>query len=684
MKIKIFNKVKLKIKMKLRIVLFIMCIIPTLFLELTTVNIMFCILCGAIGAKILIKDIVKPIIKISSSLNDADKLNCKVDIPKEYTNREDEIGSLAKNIENINNKLMKNFEYINIQSDLLEKEKSKRKTMECNFLLSSKIIDNAKEAFIILDNNKKIIYVNKAFTKITGYKNEEMINQNIYDVIKINPQLRYEIHKSVEKNAYWAGEMYNMKKNTEKYPMIISVRSVKNDIYPGVNYIIIFEDISKRKADEEKIKYLKEYDILTKFPKKQGFVKNLERSIKKAKEDNRAIAVMILGLDDFKFINKAIGHVLGDDVLVKVSKRLNHYTDKEFMGRITGDEFGIILNNIESMEKTIAKANELLNIFQEPVIIGDKEIYITASIGISIYPIDGENAETLMTNAMSAQSSVKNSGKNNYEIYSKKINQDAYKELEMITYLRHAIEREEFVLHYQPQIDLDTNKVIGVEALVRWNHPKLGLIYPDKFIPLAEKTGLIIPISKWVTRKACIQNKKFHDMGYNHFVVAVNLSGVQFRKGDLAKEIKNILKETNLQPKYLEIEITEGILIENIEQAIEILLELKEIGVSIAIDDFGTGYSSLSYLKEFPIDRLKIDRSFIKGIPKEDDGVIASIIIKLARSLKLKVIAEGVETKEQLNFLDLRMCNEIQGYYFSKPLNESDIEKFLKIKKNSV
>ena len=280
-------------------------------------------------------------------------------------------------------------------------------------------------------------------------------------------------------------------------------------------------------------------------------------------------------------------------------------------------------------------------------------------------------------NAISAQNHVKKNGKNNYQIYSKKMNEDAYETLEMITSLRHAVEREEFILHYQPQVSLKTGNIIGFEALIRWNHPKLGMVYPDKFISLAEKTGTIVAMSEWVIKEACRQNKEWHDKGYNTVVVSVNLSAMQFKKRDLAKTIKDILDFTGLPAKYLEVEITEGILMEDVVQGIEIISELKAIGVTIAVDDFGTGYSSLNYLRQFQIDKLKIDRSFIMGIPETDDGSIANIIIELAKSFNLKVIAEGAETLEHINFLRDRNCDEIQGYYFSKPVTKDISYKML-------
>lgn len=645
-------------------------------------SLIFILILSILGGLILIitisNQIAEPITEIASHVKNVEAGNYIINMPYKLCNRADEIGILARSIEGMNAELDRNFNRIYSQNIQLVKENIERKKAEMNLLLTSEVIENTREAILILDNNANIIYVNKFFIETTGYLEEEIINKHIRNVGKVNDQIYNEICKKVESDCFWSGEIYNIKKNGDRYPISLSVKSIKSEFDNKIHYIIIFQDLTTIKANEENINYLKQYDILTKLPKKSIFVNKLNEVIKEARESNKVAAVMTLGLDDFKFINEAIGHILGDEVLVKVSERLReHIKDIESLARITGDEFGIILNNINKMGCTIAKAKEILGIFREPFMIEGKEIFITASIGISIFPIDGQDSETLIMNAVAAQNNVKKKGKNNYQIYSKKMNEDAFEKLEMITSLRHAAENKEFILHYQPQVDLETGTISGMEALIRWNHPKLGFIYPDKFISLAEKTGIIVPISEWVIEEACMQNKKLHDMGYDYLVVAVNLSPLQFQKKNLAKTIKNILKKTRLSPEYLEIEITEGILMENIEEAIEILLELKEIGVKISIDDFGTGYSSLNYLREFPIDKLKIDRSFIKGIPTKDKGAIANIIIQLAKSLNLKVTAEGSETKEQVEFLKMRRCDEIQGYYFSKPLSKKEFTKLL-------
>lgn len=489
--------------------------------------------------------------------------------------------------------------------------------------------------------------------------------------------------KEIEKGNYISIPEEVLNRQDEIGLLASSIENMKNQLIKNLKKIYLQnkaleEEIRERKRDQENINYFKRYDALTGLLQKSAFIEILEDDITRAKKDNSFIGVMTLGLDDFRFINEAMGHMAGDEILVQVSKRLKkQIKNLNALSRITGDEFAIIVDNILNIDQLVYIANELLEIFSEPFIIQGKEIFMTASIGITVYPLDGMNAEMLIKNAVSAQNHVKENGKNNYQIYSKKMNENAYEMLEMITYLKYAIENEEFVLYYQPQVNIKTGNITGVEALIRWEHPKLGLIYPDKFIPLAEKTGIILPISEWTIKKACEQNKKWHDEGYKDLMVSVNLSAVEFNKKNLSKTIKKILKSTGLSPNYLEVEITERMLMENIEQAVQILTELKEIGVQVAIDDFGTGYSSLAYLREFPIDRLKIDRSFIMGIPSEDNGSIANIIIELAKTLNLKVIAEGVETENHINFLREKNCDEVQGYYFSKPVPPGKVSQLL-------
>ncbi|KGN03121.1 nitrogen fixation protein [Clostridium novyi A str. 4570] len=554
----------------------------------------------------------------------------------------------------------------------------KRNDYQLEYSIFSEIIDSSKEGILILDESLTVLYANNTLLKMCERNIEDVVNKTIYNINKIKVEFYKNIVMNIKQNKIWTGELEYRSKSGKMYSLAISGKSIISQRDLQTYYIVIFEDVTKLKESERDINYLKKYDILTELPQKELFVKTLKDEIIRLEGTGKLVGVVTLGLDDFKFINEAMGHLCGDKLLKDVTRRLKTLDEKYFLARITGDEFGMILTECEDIKDIENRINDIQHLFSKAFIINDQEVFVTASIGISIYPLDALNANDLIMNATSAQNFVKKNGKNDYKIYSKDISKNAYKRIETIALLKHAVENNQFVLHYQPQVSLESGTVKGVEALIRWNHPKLGLVYPDKFIPLAEKTGLIIPMGEWVIREACRQNKIWHDSGFEDLVVSVNLSALQFEKEDLVDVIVDALKTSGLDPKFLEVEITEGILMVNTKKAIQTLNDLKDIGVKIAIDDFGTGYSSLSYLREFPIDRLKIDRSFIMGIPKEDNGAIANIIIELAKSLHLNVVAEGTETLDHINFLKVRKCDTIQGYYFSKPVSGEGFTEILR------
>lgn len=391
------------------------------------------------------------------------------------------------------------------------------------------------------------------------------------------------------------------------------------------------------------------------------------------------VAVMLIDLDRFKVINDTLGHAIGDRLLQEVAQRLTGcLREGDTVARLGGDEFMLLLPGVEHTKSTIKIVQKILETFKSPFYFNDHELHITTSIGIALYPDDGEDAQTLLKNADTALHRAKEQGRNNYQFYTSTMNATALERLSLEGKLRHALEREEFVVYYQPQVSLSTGQIVGMEALVRWRHPDLGLIPPMKFIPLAEETGLIIPLGFWVLRTACAQNKAWQKAGYPPLRVAVNLSTRLFKQQTFIQVVAQTLHETGLDPDYLELELTEGIIMENIETTITTLKELKKMGVHISVDDFGTGYSSLAYLKRFPIDTLKIDRSFVLDITTDpDDAMIAMLIINVAHHLKLRVIAEGVETKEQLAFLRSHGCDEIQGYLFSRPLPAEEFVRLL-------
>ena len=427
----------------------------------------------------------------------------------------------------------------------------------------------------------------------------------------------------------------------------------------------------ERKRYQEQLEHQANYDALTGLPNRNLLHDRLKQAVY-AQRQARAIAVVFIDLDHFKFINDSLGHSAGDKLLQRMADRLRDAVrDGDTVSRLGGDEFILVLNDQQNEEVIFRAMQRIIGKVSEPVILGGQELTVTCSAGISLYPQDGPDADTLLKNADAAMYRAKEHGRNNFQFYTAEMNQLVNERLSLESALRRSLERNELLLHYQPKYDLATGSIVGVEALLRWSHPELGLIYPDRFIPLAEETGLIGPIGEWVLRAACAQNKAWQNAGLPPVVMSVNLSARQFRQDALFKTVARILSETGLRPEYLEMEITESMVMHNAEAAISILKGLKELGVHLSVDDFGTGYSSLAYLKSLPIGILKIDRSFVSDIDGpagQSDGLLARAIISLGHSLKLKVIAEGVEEEAQLEFLRAHRCDEAQGYYLSRPV----------------
>lgn len=438
-------------------------------------------------------------------------------------------------------------------------------------------------------------------------------------------------------------------------------------------------DVSKRRELEETIRHQAYHDALTDLPNRALFKDRLSVALAQARRSEQMYAVMFLDLDRFKVVNDTAGHAEGDRLLKIVADHLKSLMrEGDSVARVGGDEFTVLLE-ITKMEYAISIAERILRSFQEPRQLGGHEFRITVSIGITVFPGHGGDAETLLRNADIAMYRAKEEGRNNYQIYTPAMNALLLERLAVESDLRHALEREEFVLYYQPQVDMKTRRITGLEALVRWEHPRRGLVPPMEFIPLAEETGLIAPLGEWVLRTACRQNKAWQDAGLPPMRVAVNLSARQFEQPGLARAIAHVLSETGLAPQYLELEITESTAMRNVDYTAGMLRELKEMGVRIAIDDFGTGHSSLGYLKRFPVDMLKIDQSFVRDLPADEhDATLASGIIAMAHELKLEVIAEGVETEEQFAFLQRQRCDEMQGYLFSKPVPTGEFERMLR------
>ncbi len=438
---------------------------------------------------------------------------------------------------------------------------------------------------------------------------------------------------------------------------------------------------------DKQIERIANFDPLTDLPNRALFLDRLEQEMAHAQRDDRLLAVMFIDLDRFKQINDSFGHTVGDNLLQQVAQRLETYAQVgDTVARLGGDEFSIVLTTMKGVQEAGALAQKILDSFaSDPISIGESDVFAAASIGISIYPLDGVDTTTLIKNADAALYHAKSEGRNNFQYYATQMNAMAWQRLALETELRHALEREEFVLHYQPKVDLGSGKIIGMEALLRWQSPTRGLVAPGEFIPLLEETGLILAVGEWVLCEACKQVCAWQKIGFQDIHIAVNVSALQFRQPDFSSVLLEICQDNGLDPGLgaLELELTESLLMKNMEVTVETLNKLHEMGVQLSIDDFGTGYSSLSYLKRFPISSLKIDQSFVQDVSvSQDDAAIVTAIIALGHSLGLKVVAEGVETVEQLTFLRKMKCDEMQGYLFSRPVPAAEMTRLLQSGEN--
>ncbi|MCP4596720.1 PAS domain S-box protein [Neptuniibacter sp.] len=547
------------------------------------------------------------------------------------------------------------------------------------------VFGSTNDGVMITGTDGVIQMVNEAFCHLTGYSEAEIIGApaRILQSGRHDNQFYQEMWKSISETGSWQGEIWNRRKDGSTYPELLSINAVYDDAGEISNYVGVFADISRLKESEQKLAYLAHHDMLTGLPNRLMLHARLEQAMGASKRNASYVALLLLDLDRFKDVNDSFGHAAGDELLQQIADLLQkRLRQVDIVCRMGGDEFAVLLEDIHHPEDAGVIADEIISLLAKAWTLSNGcEVAIGASVGISLYPTQSEDADALLQHADAALYRAKAEGRGRFHYFTEELTQDARNRLDLEAKLIHGIENQEFEVYYQPQVDIDSGCIVGAEALVRWNDPDKGIVSPLDFIPLAEQTGLISDIGRIVLRTACAQVSTWIDQGYEPISIAVNLSAVQLRHLDIKSEISSVLAETKLPASYLELEITESALMEREQESIELLHSLRELGVKIAIDDFGTGYSSLAYLKKFPLDVLKIDKSFVDDIPSDkDDMVIASTIVAMGHSLGLKVLAEGVETAEQLEFLRSKTCNSYQGFLTSPPVPADIFERYLQEK----
>ncbi len=546
--------------------------------------------------------------------------------------------------------------------------------------LVASALENTAEGVFITDMNSHIIFVNKSFSTITGFDAGEVIGRPWETITsdRDNNSMIKTLRQSLDVSGYWQGEFWARRKNGESYPALFSITKVPEQDGTVSHYVGVFNDISQYKNYQIRLEFLATHDALTRLPNRTLLRDRLEEAIFRAQHAQSSVAVLFLDLDRFKSINDTLGHTVGDALLCQVAARLRDgIREIDTVSRMGGDEFAIILTECGESSEVATLAHKLHELIAKRFFVDSRELFVTASIGISCYPQDGSDVSTLLKNADIAMYRAKETGRNMYQFFSAGMNEQAADFMTLANSLHTAAEHGEFALEFQPRRHLATGRITGVEALLRWHHPALGLVLPSRFIPLAEETGLIVAIGEWVLARACKQARTWEQAG-TPLSVAVNLSPRQFRERDLVTRIAAIIEASGVAPSLIEVEITESLMMQEPRTASRMLGELRAMGVESAIDDFGTGYSSLAYLKEFPVKYLKIDRCFVNDLPgNASDVAIVRTVIAIARSLGLELIAEGVETEVQRVFLLEEGCQQAQGYYFGRPMPAEAMEELL-------
>ncbi len=568
--------------------------------------------------------------------------------------------------------------FIAIKQDITERKQTEEHLRE-----AAAVMRNTHEGVLITDTTPRIIAVNDAYTTITGYSADEIIGKNpsILSAGRRDKAFYQAMWKEIVERGYWQGEVWNRRKNGESYPQLLTISTVFDDKQIPVRYIGVFSDITQMKEDQAQFEFMAHHDPLTQLPNRALIETLLQQKLEQAHRHNHLIGVLFIDLDHFKPVNDSFGHLVGDELLCAVAKRLGkRLREGDSLGRLGGDEFILLLSMLNGPQDAAVVARDFIATLNEPFqLSGGREVFIGGSIGISLFPQDGETVAGLTMNADAAMYLAKENGRNQFSFYTREMNADARNKLTLENDLHHAIQQNELTLHYQPKIELRSGRIIGAEALCRWQLADGSWVPPAQFIPIAEKSSLILELGNWVIEQCCKQIRSWLDEGLRDICISINIAARQFRNGNLDTQLSQAFDRHGIAAHHLEIELTESVLMQDPKRAIEIMHKLKLLGVNISLDDFGTGYSSFGCLSRFPISTLKIGESFVRGVVTvPDDAVIASTIIGLAHRLKLQVVAEGIETAEQLAFMRTNDCNALQGFYFSKALAANDFAAMVK------
>ncbi|MBP1151562.1 MULTISPECIES: EAL domain-containing protein [unclassified Methylocaldum] len=559
--------------------------------------------------------------------------------------------------------------------DGITRDITAEKRIETELRLAQAAFENTTEGIVITDAETRIVAVNRAFTAITGYPESDLLGKTprLWQSKRHNGAVYKELWAAIRTTGQWRGELWNRRKNGEIFPALENVSAIRDRDGQILNYVAVVSDISGVKQFEKQLFQLAHHDVLTQLPNRLLFTDRVDHALSHAHREGHRVAVLFIDLDRFKNINDSLGHAVGDQLLCEIASRLTSAVhENDTVARLGGDEFAIAQEHIKTPACAAILAEVLVNALSEPVRVDEHDLFITPSIGISIYPDDAKGTDDLIRHADAAMYHAKRLGRNRFQFYSKSLTQEVLEKVRLETQLRQALKRGELEVFYQPQINLLDGTVSGAEALVRWRHPEIGLVSPTKFIPLAEESGIICQIGEFVLREACRQAKSWLDHGFSFQQIAVNVSSQQLHDSDLVELVSHTLAETGLDARYLEVEITETVVMQQTEKTLRILEDLRTLGVNLAVDDFGTGYSSLGYLKQLPVHRLKIDQSFVMDVPHENNDAIIRAIAAMARSLRLELIAEGVETAAQHAFLAAEGCQLGQGYLFGKSVPSSE------------